>query len=248
MGNVAKVAMVLRQGDINTDGWVEMVVTWHVQSLDSRPAYDEDDLTAIGVAAFDWWTQNGPYGTALMLSTALSACYTEYVWLVRVEVFRVEPDAELAVTVPGENWTGTFLTAELGAFTAEARQYPPQVCWMIRLDTAEESRSTRGRLYLPATEMHTTFGPTEQPEQWVSSFGLIHVDIRNHLGAMAQNLGYFMRWALGIEFECVLAVYSRKNGASRAVTGFQVSNFYRTQRRRAVMPATSTEYDLVPPP
>jgi hypothetical protein len=246
VANVAKVAMCLRQGNIVTGEWVEEVVTWHVHAVDSHDPFTEANLTSIGLAATDWWETPGPHGS-LRWGFSLAFGYTSVVWLNRVEVFRIQPLPELTVVVPGENRIGDFQDTEFEGVGVTGRQYPPQVCWMLRLATATDGRRATGRLFLPATDLvyDPLLGDTE-PTSEERAWGKVPVGVRDWLGAMAANLAYYMRWALGTEFETVLAVYSRVDSDARAVTQLFVADFLRTQRRRAVMPSPVTQYDLAP--
>lgn len=243
--NVAKIALRWLYGED-----VSATSVLHVRAADSRAPFDGDDLQALALAAFAWFTDehsDGPHtwrpGSELVHSV---------IKLQEIEKARVLPTFEDFAPLATENWAGTADVAlaetypSIG-FSTRVLPFPPQVCVLASLSTSEDSRQERGRVYWPATYVDIRQFPLPDPAPWSAldlAAGLTTPYLRLLYGAQQAHLHYMLRTALSFDGETQWCVFSRTSGRALSVNGFRIAMHLRTQRRRAVHPSPHERYDL----
>lgn len=226
--NVAEVAIQWRIGDALLSYCVI-----HVKKSDGADPFDEDDLNALGVAVDTWW------GIGRGAAHPMRELYAEEVMLVHTKAKRIEPDEGDPVVYPigvigvlsDEDFEWEGIVAD-----TTANPFPPQVAWLITLHTAMTgSRSARGRLFLPATDVrrHAPFGIGDFPDRVEHARGIVPEAVIAKFAASIAALHLIIQDGSPEGEPWALCVYSRKLRESWAVTRYEWSRFLRTQRERA---------------
>lgn len=223
MGNVVKVRWNWSVGDIP-----DVYCIAHVQAAPSHDPASSDEVASLAQAAFQWWKTRGP-GDFL----AGAEVYGDAIRLQEIATQRLQPSVGDEYLLPAEGWAGTLPTDGVGL----PGYAPPQCSALLSLRGTSSTRSTRGRLYLPA--MQWSLDPAEQVE------GRIPDVYVGFLGSVFARMAEAFRLAPGEdEAEWVLAVYSRLAGTSQSVTHCKVGTWLRTQRGRAITPQAYRTYGL----
>lgn len=167
--------------------------------------------------------------------------YTAQVVLEDVTVTRIRPTLGTPFTL-FVGTAGTFNPIQTPGTNPEGLPWPPQVCWLIGLRTALNTRRGRGRVYLPARFAR---GPFDDVTAFraMAARGQVWSEDKTDLGHCVATL-HAELFEAGASGEYVWCVMSEVDNASYAVTHFAVADFLRTQRERAFTPTTHTLYGL----
>lgn len=226
MANVARVALTFRVETAVADPSALLqtalsVVTFHVMSGDSDPVIDEEIREEILFHTLAWWNAgNGGF-------TEAKSIYPSSLELVAAECRTILPTIgpvnEAAILEP---YPGTSATHSL---------HPPQCALILGLRTAVDSRSGRGRMYMPAWR---------PGDPVLGIVGYVDTNQRQELANIAAHLAYEMRQVVTPEGPYRLSVYSRALTDPAPVTHFEISDRICTQRRRGIRPLIHTHYGL----
>jgi hypothetical protein len=229
--NVAKVEIHWQ-----LDGTLDIFSILHVKSVDSHVPYTEAHLEQIALGVDAWW-----HGGSQPPFKFGSSLYTPQVVLYDVTVTRILPTESDPYILP-VGVAGIFQPIQVPGTNPEGLPWPPQVCWLIGLRTAVDTRRGRGRVYLPSRFAR---GPLDNVDTFraMAARGQVWDEDLADLGKTAATL-HAELFEAGASGEFVWCVYSEVAGESYAVTHFEVANFLRTQRRRAFRPSPHTAYGL----
>lgn len=224
-------------------GLIDMFSLIHAQAPDSQDPYDDEDLFKMATAVGFWW--DAPSAGAEKMCGA----YSPEVVLQTVDARRIQPTDSDWITVdyssPGTADGFTIPAEPQGLVAITVNALPPQVCWCITLKTQLDTRSGRGRLYLPATQFIFEHPLGQEPSEDTLATGQVWSQIQEQFRGRIANLRNEL--FLGPpEGRYVMSVWSRKHEQAFAVTGYAWSDYLRTQRRRTVRPGTWNEFGLHP--